>query len=130
MNLKKSISAAAALILAAGMSTGFLGSSVQTISARDYSHTGDVNIDGKVNVTDIIKVAAHIKGEKILKGNAYKNADVNCDGIVSIKDFTLLAAYVKSGTRSIPGKKTIVEEPIEIDEITGDAEDGCDETLS
>ena len=27
---------------------------------------GDVNFDGKINVTDIVKVAAHIKGKKLL----------------------------------------------------------------
>ncbi|WP_296794636.1 dockerin type I domain-containing protein [Ruminococcus sp.] len=54
---------------------------------------GDINNDGKVNVTDILKIAAHIKGKRILPDP--KIADLNGDGKVNITDITKLAAHIK-----------------------------------
>jgi hypothetical protein len=56
---------------------------------------GDVNGDGKVNVTDVSKVAAHIKGEKPLKTDEIKNADINKDGKINVADLAKIAAKVK-----------------------------------
>ncbi|EXM40101.1 hypothetical protein RASY3_05670 [Ruminococcus albus SY3] len=61
---------------------------------------GDVNGDGKINVNDITKVAAHVKGKKILDESAKKRADVNGDGKINVNDITKIAAHVK-------GKKLI-----------------------
>ena len=54
---------------------------------------GDINNDGKVNVTDILQIAAHIKGKRILPDP--KIADLNGDGKVNITDITKLAAHIK-----------------------------------
>ncbi|SEL36078.1 leucine-rich repeat protein [Ruminococcus albus] len=56
---------------------------------------GDVNADGIINITDITKVAAHVKGKKLLDENAQKFADVNNDGKINISDITKIAAHVK-----------------------------------
>ncbi|SEL20542.1 dockerin type I repeat-containing protein [Ruminococcus albus] len=61
---------------------------------------GDVNGDGKINITDLTKVAAHVKGKKMLNADQIRRADINGDGSVNITDLTKLAAYVK-------GKKLI-----------------------
>lgn len=59
------------------------------------SALGDVNADGKINVTDITKVAAHIKGRKLLDDAAQKCADVNHDGKINVTDITKIAAHIK-----------------------------------
>ena len=56
---------------------------------------GDVNGDGEINVTDIAKVAAHIKGIKALDENGIKAADVNGDGEVNVTDIAKIAAHIK-----------------------------------
>lgn len=61
---------------------------------------GDVNNDGKVDISDLTAIAAHVKGIAPLEGNALKNADVNNDNVVNIADITEVAAYIK-GIKSI-----------------------------
>ena len=56
---------------------------------------GDVNGDGKINVTDITKIASHIKGKKLLDAQAQKRADVNNDGNINITDITKIASHIK-----------------------------------
>ncbi|SFB71895.1 leucine-rich repeat protein [Ruminococcus albus] len=56
---------------------------------------GDVNGDGLVNITDVSKCAAHIKGKKLLDSAAQARADVNGDGKINITDVTKIAAQVK-----------------------------------
>ena len=61
---------------------------------------GDVNGDGNINITDITKVAAQVKGKKMLDEKGIKAADVNKDGKVNVTDIIHIAAHVK-------GKKLI-----------------------
>ena len=56
---------------------------------------GDVNIDGKINVTDVSKTAAHVKGIKSIDVNAQESADVNGDGKINVTDVSKIAAHVK-----------------------------------
>ena len=76
--------------------------SVCAISASAIN--GDVNGDGKVNVTDISIIAAHVKGKKLLNDERKARADVNGDGKINISDITFVAAHVK-------GKRLLKEEP-------------------
>ena len=65
-----------------------------TIVLADHNGLmGDVNNDGEINVSDISKLAAHIKGIRLLESTAY--ADVNNDGDVNVTDISLIAAHVK-----------------------------------
>lgn len=61
---------------------------------------GDINGDGKVNVTDISKTAAHVKGVSAIKNDAAFLADVNEDHRVNVTDISLIAANVK-GTKKL-----------------------------
>ena len=61
---------------------------------------GDVNNDGRVNVTDVSRAAAHIKSVKPLDDKALKAADANLDGSVNVTDLSTLAAHVK-GVRAM-----------------------------
>ena len=65
---------------------------------------GDVTGDGKINVTDITKVAAHVKNLKPLTTDAqFKAADVNFDGKINVTDSVKIAAHVK-GIKQLTGK--------------------------
>ena len=67
--------------------------------------TGDINGDGKINITDMIAVKAHVLKKSILSG-VYANAgDVNGDGKVNITDFIKIKA-------NLLGKDTILGVPI------------------
>ena len=57
--------------------------------------TGDVNGDGKVNITDVALVNSHVKKVKILTGDELVRADVNGDGKVNITDVALVNSHVK-----------------------------------
>ncbi|HCJ41354.1 dockerin type I domain-containing protein [uncultured Ruminococcus sp.] len=61
------------------------------IDSTDY----DVNCDGKVNVTDISVVAAHVKNLRPLTGERLQKADLNGDGKINVADVVKLAARVK-----------------------------------
>ena len=58
---------------------------------------GDMNGDNKVNVTDIIKIAAHIKGKRLLPDPSA--ADFNKDGKINVTDIIKLAAHIKGKIR-------------------------------
>ncbi len=55
---------------------------------------GDVNGDGKINITDMIQVKAHILGNTTLEDNALLGADVNGDGKINIIDFVQIKAII------------------------------------
>ena len=56
---------------------------------------GDFSGDGRVNVSDIVLLAAHVKGIKPLGAEKLAKADLSGDGKVNVTDISLLAAHVK-----------------------------------
>ena len=56
---------------------------------------GDVNGDGRLDVTDLSKTAAHVKGKKSLSDEQQKAADLSGDGKVNVADISLMAAHIK-----------------------------------
>lgn len=54
---------------------------------------GDVNQDGKVNLTDVKLVMQHYNGARTLDGQEKKSADVNGDGKVNLTDAKLIMKY-------------------------------------
>ena len=56
---------------------------------------GDVNGDGRITVTDVTKVAAHIKGKKLLSEDEKLRADVNGDGTINVTDISKISAHIK-----------------------------------
>ena len=57
---------------------------------------GDVNGDGKIDVTDLSKVAAHIKSIKTLTDSEMAMADASNDGKIDVTDLSKIAAHIKS----------------------------------
>ena len=67
---------------------------------EDKFSRGDVNMDGKITVTDISMIAAHVKGIKALNDDAVILADVNFDSKVTVTDISKTAGHVK-GIKSL-----------------------------
>lgn len=57
---------------------------------------GDVDMDGKITITDALLIFKHKSGEKTLSADAQKAADTNKNGSVDIADALLVFKY-KSG---------------------------------
>lgn len=57
---------------------------------------GDVDMDGKITITDALLIFKHKSGEKALSADAQKAADTNKNGSVDIADALLIFKY-KSG---------------------------------
>lgn len=55
---------------------------------------GDVNLDGKISSGDYGTLAKHLLGERLLTGQALKNADTNQDGRVTSGDYGRLAKHL------------------------------------
>ena len=122
MRCKKILAAAVSLAIAAGqLSVGAFADNSENSDAasaasadsnttgdQDFSPytegdkpyaAGDINGDGKINITDVVKAAAHIKTAKSLNEKGLKAADANADGKVNITDLGLLAGQVKGKRR-------------------------------
>lgn len=80
--------------IATGM-TAVTGSTSVTIVV-----TGDANGDGKLTITDVVKLQSHVVGKNSLSGAYAKAADINGDGKVTITD-VVQAAQVTVGKRSL-----------------------------
>ena len=50
------------------------------------SQDGDVNLDGFINVLDIVVTVNHVLGIETISGYEFEIADMNDDGIVNILD--------------------------------------------
>ncbi|HVT89672.1 MAG TPA: trypsin-like serine protease [Tepidisphaeraceae bacterium] len=61
-----------------------------------YTYLGDANLDGKVDLSDMILFAPHW----LTSGNVWTGGDFNYDGTVNAKDLTLLARNWQTGVSS------------------------------
>ena len=59
----------------------------------EYIEVGDVNRDGKLNVSDVALLIASVTGREYTEIEA-RIADVNGDGAVDADDVTLLCSYI------------------------------------
>ncbi|MBP1592477.1 MAG: dockerin type I repeat-containing protein, partial [Oscillospiraceae bacterium] len=55
---------------------------------------GDVNLDGKIDVTDLSVLSLSLVDKKELKGDSAKNADVDKDGKVALTDLATIRQYI------------------------------------
>ena len=56
---------------------------------------GDVSGDGRVNMGDVSKLYAHIKGTNMLTGVTLFTADISDDGRINMGDVSKLYAHIK-----------------------------------
>ena len=67
---------------------------------------GDVNSDGKVDVTDLSLLSLYLLDKTGIKGDGLKAADVNGDGSVALTDLATVRQYIsKKITKLGPDKK-------------------------
>ena len=107
---KRTSAAALAVIMAAGCLTAY---------AEDERLRGDISGDGAVNITDVSKLAAHIKNIKALEGEALEAADINGDGDLNIADISLLAAFVK-GRKTLDGENVVTMLPVKESQVVNE----------
>jgi subtilisin family serine protease len=55
---------------------------------------GDVNNDGNVTITDLVKLSRHLAGLETIQSNYLENADINNDGNVTITDLVKLSRHL------------------------------------
>lgn len=60
-----------------------------------WGYKGDVDGNGKIDVSDISKLSAHIKGIKAIDEKYIFNADVNGDGKIDVSDIATVSAHIK-----------------------------------
>lgn len=88
-----------ALVLAVVISAGCIPASAATNKGVD------INGDGKINVTDVVQLAAFVKGKRTMSASVQKKADLNGDGKINVTDIIKLAAYIK-GVQPVKQKTT------------------------
>ena len=54
----------------------------------------DINLDGEINILDIVDLCAHIMDVKPLEGFCLGRADVNGDGFVDLLDVLLVRDWI------------------------------------
>lgn len=65
---------------------------------------GDVNLDGKINLRDIIRLNEYLNNVKELDEQAMINADTNMDGIINDIDLFIIELYTFDESYVIPFK--------------------------
>ena len=59
--------------------------------------SGDVNLDGKIDVNDVTLLQRYIAGEAVLTDDAVKVADFNKDRIIDVIDVTAIQTFIANG---------------------------------
>ena len=73
--------------------------------------TADLNGDGKVSITDLLNLKAHLLGGR-LQPAAAAAADVNYDGKVTITDFLRIKSNLLGIDKIAPGRTAVAEDPL------------------
>ena len=79
----------------------------------DVGKYGDVNLDGKINVSDTVLASAYLEGKRKLYGENLARTDINNNFIINVSDVVKIAAHVK-------GIKPLKDERLERADINGD----------
>ena len=91
----------------------------RTIEAKDEIIYGDLNSDGKVDITDLSLLSLHLIGDKPLETDELKEAaDVQYDKTIDLGDLACLRQFLSKKTDTI-GKIT---KPADSTETTGSAD--------
>lgn len=69
-------------------------SSLFYMGGSDNNKTGDVNLDGSVNVADIVLLQKYLLNSDALSAEQYANADVNRDSVVDVFDMVEMRSRI------------------------------------
>ena len=70
---------------------------VTTTSSPKTYFRGDINLDGKVSVIDVVILVAHLNGKTSIAYHK-ETADIDNNGIVNKEDVALLLRWILAGT--------------------------------
>ncbi len=87
---------------------------------------GDVNADGRIDVTDLIKIVAHVKSKQALTDDERTRADMDASGRIDVTDISILAKYIKS-EEELPDVTPTDDEEVPTDDETTTDETPTDE---
>lgn len=62
---------------------------------ENVKKNGDINNDGKTNLSDMMMIYRHIKKIKIVEGNQFNLADINSDKTVNLSDMMMIYRHIK-----------------------------------
>ena len=79
---------------------GILSVSGVGVSAQEMPYNpGDINLDSKVNITDLIYLKGALLGSFLPDETQSKNADINADGVITSADASFLIKYLLKGEK-------------------------------
>ena len=91
-------------------------------SAVSSQMLGDVNIDGFVDIRDVVLVQRYVLGQQMLTPAQLTAADVNGDGVVNVVDVNLMMQYIQGYINSFPTHH--LHAPVLIAPVAGASVDG------
>lgn len=71
-----------------------------TTAPADKVLIGDVNLDGRITISDATEIQCHSSEYKVLTGNSAVAADTDKNGAINIKDATAVQCYIAGFTES------------------------------
>ena len=71
-----------------------LAASLPALPAAAATLAGDVNLDGSVNLSDVVAMQQYLLQERTLSAEAGANADYNADGVCNVIDLAMIKRTV------------------------------------
>jgi len=82
---------------------GTVDSAAQTVTITNVDFKfGDINMNGTVNVNDLILMANFLAGNNTLTANQFQAADVLKNGVVNVQDLLTLANFLAGNLHQLP----------------------------
>ena len=103
--MKKAIS----LLLSACLAVTVIGATLASAKQEVIGKRGDANLDGTVDIIDIVLMRSHIVKNSTLTGLNFTCADVNDDGVVDIVDVVMTRSAIVN-SNDLGNKTTDVED--------------------
>ena len=63
--------------------------------------SGDINVDGDINLLDLMLCLNHVSKKKLLEGDAFSAADIDGNGAVNLSDLMRILNYVSKKSSSL-----------------------------
>ena len=79
-----------------------LGTETETVETLTVTVTGDVNGDGRITLTDYVRMKAYILNGTALGDGCTEAGDLNGDGRLTLTDYVRMKAFILNGTAFDP----------------------------